>query len=112
MATKIQLQKISLALPEATEEPHFDKTSFRVKGKIFATYNDKEKWATLRFTPEEQAMFCKIGDYIFPVPNAWGRLGWTHIRIGKIKVEVLKELLKAAYIVVAPKKLAETVKDR
>ena len=28
---------LALALPEATEEPHFDMRSFRVRGKIFAT---------------------------------------------------------------------------
>ena len=31
------LRNIALALPETTESPHFDKTSFRVKGKIFLT---------------------------------------------------------------------------
>jgi hypothetical protein len=32
-----QVRRIALSLPEATEEPHFDMTSFRVKGKIFAS---------------------------------------------------------------------------
>lgn len=30
----------TLSLPETTEEPHFEKTSFRVKRKIFATYDE------------------------------------------------------------------------
>ena len=30
-------RRIALSLPEATEEPHFDATSFRIRGKIFAT---------------------------------------------------------------------------
>ena len=34
-------RKLALSFPEATEEPHFEKTSFRVKKKIFATYDDK-----------------------------------------------------------------------
>ena len=33
----------ALSLPEATEEPHFDLASFRVKGKIFATVPPEEK---------------------------------------------------------------------
>lgn len=32
-------RKLALSFPEVTEEPHFEKTSFRVKGKIFATYD-------------------------------------------------------------------------
>ena len=31
------VRRVVLALPEATEEPHFDMTSYRVRGKIFAT---------------------------------------------------------------------------
>ena len=32
-----QLRTFALALPETTEEPHFNYSSFRVRGKIFAT---------------------------------------------------------------------------
>ena len=32
-----QARRMALAWPEAAEAPHFDYTSFRVRGKIFAT---------------------------------------------------------------------------
>ncbi len=32
-----QARQLALALPQASEEPHFDFTSFRIGGKIFAT---------------------------------------------------------------------------
>jgi len=32
-----QARAFALSLPGTTEEPHFDMTSFRVRGKIFAT---------------------------------------------------------------------------
>ena len=32
-----QVRKLALALPESEESPHFQRTSFRVRGKIFAT---------------------------------------------------------------------------
>jgi hypothetical protein len=32
-----QVQTLALSLPEVTEEPHFHRRSFRVRGKIFAT---------------------------------------------------------------------------
>lgn len=35
------LRKLALSFPEVTEEPHFEKTSFRVKKKIFATYDGR-----------------------------------------------------------------------
>jgi hypothetical protein len=36
-----ELRKLAMSFPEVTEEPHFEKTSFRVKKKIFATYDAK-----------------------------------------------------------------------
>ncbi len=38
-----EVRRFAVSLPEATEEPHFDLTSFRVKGKIFATVPPEEK---------------------------------------------------------------------
>lgn len=39
MLTFETLQDLALSFPETTEEPHFEKTSFRVKKKIFATFD-------------------------------------------------------------------------
>jgi hypothetical protein len=33
----IDARRLAMSLPPVTEEPHFTYTSFRVKGKIFAT---------------------------------------------------------------------------
>ncbi len=32
-----QVRKLALKLPEVNEEPHFERTSFRIRGKIIAT---------------------------------------------------------------------------
>ncbi len=37
MTTLAEARRFALSLPGATEEPHFDMSSFRVRGKIFAT---------------------------------------------------------------------------
>lgn len=37
MTTLAQARRFALSLPESHEEPHFEKASFRVGGKIFAT---------------------------------------------------------------------------
>jgi hypothetical protein len=43
-----------LSLPETTEEPHFEKSSFRVKGKIFATVPEGGKHLHLHVDPAER----------------------------------------------------------
>ena len=42
-----QVQALALALPEATEEPHHQRSSFRVRGKIFATAILEEQFVNI-----------------------------------------------------------------
>lgn len=110
MPSLSEFYSLALSLPEVTVEPHFEKASFRIKKKILATINEKEGWATLKFTPEEQQMFCKINsEAIFAVPNKWGKLGWTHLKYKILSEEIVSELLKAAYCNVAPKNLIDKI---
>ncbi|HLO46065.1 MAG TPA: MmcQ/YjbR family DNA-binding protein [Leadbetterella sp.] len=106
MPSLIEFNTLALSLPEVSIEPHFEKVSFRVKKKIFATLNEKESRATLKFTPDEQEMFCKINqEAIFPVPNKWGKMGWTHLKYELLSSEIIEELLKVAYSNIAPQNL-------
>lgn len=107
---KIQtVRAIALALPETTEEPHFEKTSFRVKNKIFVTSAGEN--LTLKLNPIDQDVFVSIGKGgIYPVPNKWGQQGWTIIELNNIQNAILKDAITTAYCTVAPKKLAAQVR--
>lgn len=110
MPSLLEFNALAISLPEVSVEPHFEKASFRVKKKIFATLNEKENRATLKFTPEEQEMFCKINpESIFPVPNKWGKMGWTHLNYENLNEEIVLGLLKAAYCNIAPKNLKDKI---
>lgn len=104
------LRRIALSLPEATEESHFEKTSFRVSKKIFATAVPEHSRATVKLSPADQDIFCTFDNtVIYPVPNKWGKQGWTHVNLQIVKEEMLTELLKAAYCETAPKHLAALI---
>lgn len=110
MPSLLEFNALAISLPEVSVEPHFEKTSFRVKKKIFATLNEKEKRATLKFTPEEQEMFRKINpEAIFSVPNKWGKMGWTHLKYEVLSEEIVSELLKVAYLNIAPNNLKDKI---
>ncbi|HSF53113.1 MAG TPA: MmcQ/YjbR family DNA-binding protein [Algoriphagus sp.] len=99
-------RSFSLSLPETTEEPHFEKTSFRVRKKIFATYDSSTQLACLKLSENDQDLFSLFDSkVIFPVPNKWGKQGWTFVKIEDLEEEVLKDLLCSAYNQVAPEKL-------
>ncbi len=107
------VRKFALSLPEATEEPHFEKTSFRVKKKIFATYDKTNHRICVKFSEVDQDIFCMIDrSSIFPVPNKWGKQGWTFILLDKLENDILKDALTTAYCTVAPKKLAEQAGEK
>ena len=106
--TSKQFQKRALAFPEATEEPHFEKTSFRVRKKIFATLAPEKAEAVLKLPLVEQSIFTEAsGGAIYSVPNRWGQQGWTVVLLKTVKSELLDEALTCAYRSVAPKSLGE-----
>lgn len=110
MVTLATLRKLSLALPEASEEPHFEKTSFRVKKKIFATYDASNHRACIKLSVVHQSVYEGIdGEMIYPVPNKWGKQGWTFIDLNKIDKKLLSEVLNLAYVEVAPPKLTQAL---
>lgn len=108
MVTFIELQQIALSLPEAGEEPHFEKTSFRIKKKIFATYDMVKKRAALKLSPSDQDLLSLHNKKaVYPVPNKWGAQGWTVIELDIVHPDILRDALIAAYINVAPKMLGD-----
>jgi predicted DNA-binding protein (MmcQ/YjbR family) len=104
-------RKLALSFPETTEESHFEKTSFRVKRKIFATYDDINKRACIKLSEIDQDIFSLADkSIIFPVDNKWGKQGWTLIEMKKVRKELFVDALTTAYCEVAPKKLADQIK--
>lgn len=104
-------RKLALSFPETTEEPHFEKTSFRVKKKIFATYDGIKKITCLKLSEIDQNVFSSADkSIIFPVDNKWGNQGWTLIDMKKVHKNLFVDALTTAYCEVAPKKLADQVR--
>ena len=106
--TTQKVREIALSLDEVEEMPHFEKSSFRVNKKIFATLNEKYLRATLKLSENDQSVFSLYGDktIVQPVPNKWGKQGWTNFNLDGLDEEFLKDALIAAYCEVASKKLS------
>ena len=104
-------RKLALAFDEAEEQPHFEKASFRVHKKIFATFDTKTKKAVFKFSEIEQSVFAAYDKtIIYPSNGSWGKQGWTVVDLEKVKKEVLNDAIKTSYCNVAPKKLSEKYK--
>lgn len=89
---------MALSLPDSVEMPHFDKTSFRVNNRIFATMDEKNKKAVLMLSTLQQSVFCAFDQtIIYPVPGGWGRQGCTIFELRKIRKAMMKDALHVVY---------------
>jgi YjbR len=97
MASASDLRRIALSLEGTVEAPHFDRVAFKV-ARIYATLAPDRLTANLKFAPDEQELKCLVAPEAFaPVPNAWGRQGWTTATLAKLPVRELGAALEMAW---------------
>jgi hypothetical protein len=98
---------LAMTMPEASESPHFENTSFRVAKKIFATMGEGDgARAVVKLTSDQQAMMCEVRPDVFSaVPGRWGEQGWTRIALETCDAETLRHALGMSWRNVAPKRL-------
>ena len=93
MATARDLRRIALSLEGTSEAPHFDRAAFKVARTYVTLAQDGT--ANFKFTPDEQEFKCMLAPEAFsPVPNAWGKQGWTTARLAKLSVAELRTRLE------------------
>ena len=97
MATADDLRRIALALEGTSKAPHFDRTAFKAV-RTYATLASDGLSANLKFTPEEQEFKCLLAPEAFrPIPNAWGRQGWTVAPLAALSEAELEAALEMAW---------------
>jgi hypothetical protein len=98
---------IAKSFDETLEQPHFDKLSYRINRKIFATLDLSNNSAVIKLTPAKQAEYCEIDDTaIYPVKGAWGKMGYTIFELNRLRKQVVISAITSAYCNTAPKKLS------
>ncbi|MFI5172265.1 MAG: MmcQ/YjbR family DNA-binding protein [Chitinophagales bacterium] len=98
MVTIKTFRSLALSLEGTEELPHFEKTSFRIKKKIFATLDEKNNRACLMLSLIDQSVFSAFDKkIIYPVPNKWGQKGATFVELSLIPKPMLFDGLQQAY---------------
>lgn len=100
-----EVRRIALSLPEATEEPHFHYSSFRIRGKIFATVPPDGEYLHV-FVAEAEREIALTMEPGFTEKLFWGeRVAGLRIALARAKPIVVARLLKQAWSCKAPKSL-------
>jgi hypothetical protein len=108
MVTIEMFRTLALSFPETIELPHFDRASFRVNKKIFATLLEKNQLAMLPLSLVDQSVFCAFDkSIIYPVPGGWGKKGATFFELKNLNKAMVKDAMTLSYCGVAPKKLVD-----
>ena len=95
--TLSEVRAHALSLPGVTEEAHFDRTSFRVRGKIFATARPQDPH--IHVFVDELDRDLAVSRYPDHIEKLWwGRkVVGVRIRLEKVPVTVVKKLLMGAW---------------
>ncbi len=100
-----QVRRFAISLPKVTEEPHFNYSSFRVSGKIFATVPPKGDLLHVFGADEERELALAMYPE-FLKKLIWGsRVVGLRVVLSKAKPKVVKALLTQAWARKAPKSL-------
>ena len=99
------VRAIALALPEVTEEPHFDYGSFRVKGKIFVTVPPDQQHIHVRLDEQQRLLVLAVHPTGME-PLHWGKqiLG-IRVDLRRADQAAVAHLIQAAWRYRAPKRL-------
>jgi hypothetical protein len=100
-------RRFALSLPESTEEPHFEKSSFRVRGKIFATVPLGGKHLHV-FVDGAEGRALIADDPAAFEEIWWGKKvasDWLRVNLGAADRAQVCELLEDAWRLKAPKRV-------
>ena len=100
-----QVRRFALSLPDTTEEPHFEYSSFRVRGKIFVTVPPDEEHIHVFVDDEERERALAIHSTFLEKLIWGGKVRGLRVSLSKASPVVVNNLIRAAWVRRAPKQL-------
>lgn len=102
-----EVRKLAMSLPETTEESHFDKRSFRVRGKIYAVIQEDLISLVVKTTKEERLAAVTLAPEIYSVTDGFQNLNYMKLQLDRISLDEFRPVLIHAWRLVVPKSIAK-----
>jgi len=112
MVTVEDVRRVALGLPGTTEHLIRDRVKFRVKQLVYVAFSRDETVMGLGFPKEERASLVESepDKFLLP-PMSDMRYHWVDVRMAKLGVEEMTELVTDAWTMVVPKRVAREYFD-
>ena len=109
-ATFEDVRRIALGLPETEEVIAWEtEVTFRVRNKIFVMEQDRQAHASLRPRRCSRQTSSTATHRPFASAAYVGRFGWVDVDLARVDVAELESLIRNAWRLTAPKRLAATL---
>ena len=96
--TAARARALALALPDASEVPHFDRAAFRTTRRMFMTMAGDGTDVNFMFDHGLQEFYVEQApDAFAPVPGGWGKMGATRCVLKQADVATFRSALAAAH---------------
>lgn len=106
MVTAEDVRKIALTLPRAYEALVRDRVKFRVKQIVFVSLSPDEEVMGFGYPKEEREGLVDSDPEKFLMPDPSDmRYNWVRVRLGRLDLEELYELVVDAWRMTVPKKV-------
>ena len=90
-------RKLALSLPETAEAPHFHFSSFRIRGKIFATVPPENTHAHIMVGDEHREPALAMHPECLEKLLWGGKVVGLRVALGEAPASVVEDLLRAAW---------------
>ena len=98
------VRSFALRLPGAEERETWETATFRVRGKIFAMFSERERHVWIKSVHDEQRALVAMDAEAWFVPPYVGPSGWVGAVISKADGDEVRELITEAWRMTATKR--------
>jgi hypothetical protein len=105
------VRSFALGLPEVEERETWETATFRVRGKIFAMFSERERHVWVKSTMDEQIALTSMEPETYFVPPYVGPNGWIGVVLTTADRGEVEDMLTEAWRMTAPKRLVANADD-
>jgi hypothetical protein len=98
------VRALALSLPGAEERETWETATFRVRGKIFAMFSERERHVWIKSVHDEQRALVAMDGEAWFVPPYVGPSGWVGAVLSKADGDEVRELVVEAWRMTATKR--------